>query len=124
MLLNLLSNAVKFTPPGGTVSIDHQRTDDLLLLTVVDSGIGIDAADQDRIFGAFEQVAGANRDGGGTGLGLALSRQYVALRRGRLWLESEIGKGSRFHVSLPVKGPSDSTSEGGDLQQETLLLQK
>ncbi len=124
VLLNLLSNAVKFTPPGGTVSIDHQRTDGLLLLTVVDTGIGIEAADRDRIFGAFEQVTGANRDGGGTGLGLALSRQYVALHGGRLWLESEIGKGSRFHVSLPVAGPSDSASERTDLPTEVVLLQK
>jgi signal transduction histidine kinase len=104
VLLNLLSNAIKFTPPKGSVTIAMGRTDNDLLLTVLDTGIGVAANDQERIFGAFQQVQGANRDGGGTGLGLALSRQYVELHGGRLWLESELGQGSSFHVSLPITG--------------------
>jgi signal transduction histidine kinase len=102
VLLNLLSNAIKFTPVDGCVTVVVQRTDDELQLTVIDTGIGVAGEDQERIFGAFEQVAGANRDGGGTGLGLALSRRYVELHGGRLWLESGIGQGSSFHVNLPI----------------------
>jgi signal transduction histidine kinase len=104
VLLNLLSNAIKFTPPEGRVTIAMERAGGDLLLTVADTGIGVSGEDQERIFEAFEQVSGANRDGGGTGLGLALSRQLVELHGGRLWLESVVGRGSNFHVSLPLSG--------------------
>ncbi|HEY8953890.1 MAG TPA: ATP-binding protein [Candidatus Dormibacteraeota bacterium] len=124
VLLNLLSNAIKFTLPEGCVTVVHQRTDDVLLLTVVDTGIGIAHADQERIFGAFEQVPGANRDGGGTGLGLALSRRFVELHHGRLWLESEIGQGSSFHISLPVSGPPVAVPEEEVVSEMAALLQK
>jgi signal transduction histidine kinase len=123
VLLNLLSNAIKFTPPDGRVTILLRRTDDVLLLTVVDSGIGVAAEDQERIFDAFEQVSGANKDGGGTGLGLALSRQLVELHGGRLWIESGIGQGSSFHISLPILAASDRVREG-QLPQMATLLQK
>ena len=124
VLLNLLSNAIKFTLPEGCVTVVHQRTDDVLLLTVVDTGIGIAHADQERIFGAFEQVPGANRGGGGTGLGLALSRRFVELHHGRLWLESEIGQGSSFHISLPVSGPPVAVPEEEVVSEMAALLQK
>jgi len=101
-----------------------QRTDDALLLTVVDTGIGVAGADQERIFGAFEQVAGANLDGGGTGLGLALARQYVELHGGRLWLESGVGQGSSFHISLPITGLAASAPEAAKVPQMAELLQK
>jgi signal transduction histidine kinase len=124
VLLNLLSNAIKFTPPEGSVTVVVQRTDDALLLTVVDTGIGVAGADQERIFGAFEQVAGANLDGGGTGLGLALARQYVELHGGRLWLESGVGQGSSFHISLPITGLAASAPEAAKVPQMAELLQK
>jgi signal transduction histidine kinase len=124
VLLNLLSNAIKFTPAEGSVTVVVQRTDDALLLTVVDTGIGVAGADQERIFGAFEQVAGANRDGGGTGLGLALARQYVELHGGRLWLESGVGQGSSFHISLPIGGAPAPAPEPETAPQMAELLQK
>ena len=123
VLLNLLSNAIKFTPPEGTVTIVVRRTDDVLLLTVIDTGIGVAADDQERIFGAFEQVSGANRDGGGTGLGLALSRQLVELHGGRLWLKSGLGQGSSFHISLPIDAPAVKVPEE-QLPQMATVLQK
>ncbi len=124
VLLNLLSNAIKFTPPEGAVTIVVQRTDEALLLTIVDTGIGVAGDDQERIFGAFEQVTGANRDGGGTGLGLALSRRYVELHGGRLWLESGIGQGSSFHVSLPLTCATATAAEGWQVPQMASPLQK
>jgi signal transduction histidine kinase len=124
VLLNLLSNAIKFTPPEGSVTIAAQRADGDLLLTVSDTGIGVAGEDLERIFGAFEQVSGANRDGGGTGLGLALSRQYVELHGGRIWLESEVGRGSHFHVSLPVSGVPTPAPGAGASPQMAVLLQK
>jgi signal transduction histidine kinase len=123
-LLSILSNAAKFTPPAGSVTIAVRRTDDELLLMVVDTGIGIAADDQERVFGAFEQVPGANRDGGGTGLGLALSRQLLELHRGRLWLESAIGAGSSFHVSLPITALPAPAAAVEDSPPMAVLLQK
>jgi signal transduction histidine kinase/CHASE3 domain sensor protein len=123
VLLNLVSNAIKFTPAAGSVTIVVRRTDDALLLTVVDTGIGVAAEDQERIFGAFEQVSGANRDGGGTGLGLALARRLVELHGGRLWLESGIGRGSSFHISLPIQTATVNLPEG-HLPQMATVLQK
>jgi signal transduction histidine kinase len=124
VLLNLLSNAIKFTLPKGSVTMVLERTPDALLLTVVDTGIGVADEDQERIFGAFEQVSGANRDGGGTGLGLALSRQYVELHGGRIWMESCVGKGSSFHVELPVTGGPVRALEAAAVPLMAALLQK
>ncbi|HLG68925.1 MAG TPA: response regulator [Chloroflexota bacterium] len=104
ILYNLLSNAIKFTPEGGQVSVeavDLPETGELRL-SVVDTGIGIAPEDQERVFQEFQQVdAGANRKYEGTGLGLALTKRFVELHGGRIWLESEPGAGSRFHVQLP-----------------------
>jgi signal transduction histidine kinase len=124
VLLNLLSNAIKFTPPEGSVTVAVRRTDDALIVSVVDTGIGVADEDKERIFGAFEQVAGANRDGGGTGLGLALARQYVELHGGRIWLESGVGQGSSFYISLPVSGAAVRATEAAEVPQMAGLLQK
>jgi signal transduction histidine kinase/HAMP domain-containing protein len=118
VLLNLLSNAIKFTPAGGSVTIVARRSDDFLQLSIVDTGIGIAPEDQERIFGAFEQVSGANRDGGGTGLGLALARQHVELHGGRLWLESTIGEGSSFHLTLPLGSAPNRVRKSEGLASE------
>lgn len=104
MLVNLLSNAVKFTPPGGHIGIevsgdpDHQ----LVHLTVWDTGIGIAPEQHDRLFQPFVQIdSGLNRQYGGTGLGLALVARLAALHNGSIMVESEVGAGSRFTISLP-----------------------
>jgi PAS domain S-box-containing protein len=101
ILYNLLSNAVKFTPEGGHVSVQYAEQDELICISVADTGIGIRAEDQEVIFEEFRQVDG---DGAheGTGLGLAITKKLVEQQGGNIWLESEFGKGTRFSFSLPA----------------------
>jgi signal transduction histidine kinase len=103
ILYNLMSNAVKFTD-SGKISIEAARpTADSVEIVVADTGIGIRPEDQGRIFREFEQVDGSHaRKYEGTGLGLALTRRLVELQGGAIRVESEIGRGSRFVVRLPV----------------------
>ncbi len=102
ILYNLLSNAVKFSPDGGTVLLEVRSAHDALEFAVSDSGIGLDAADLERIFLPFEQVDGSeSRNFQGTGLGLSLTRRLVELHGGKIWAESAgIGKGSTFRFTL------------------------
>jgi len=104
ILYNLLSNALKFTDDDGHVGITVTREDgDRFRLVVSDDGIGIRAEDIGRLFTEFEQLeTGTARRFGGTGLGLALTRELVGLHGGEIHVESEIGKGSRFSVILPI----------------------
>ena len=109
VMYNLLSNAVKFTPDGGSVRISaacDAASDGLnqAIIRVSDTGIGIAPDHQKRIFSAFEQVDSSyTRQQQGTGLGLALTRSIVELHGGKLWLESEEGRGSTFSFSLPLQ---------------------
>jgi signal transduction histidine kinase len=102
VIFNLLSNAVKFTPPGGTIDVRSARLDSEIRVSVADSGPGIPAEDQERIFEDFQQAGAGAEQGEGTGLGLALSRRLVELHRGRLWVESVPGRGATFTFALPV----------------------
>jgi signal transduction histidine kinase/DNA-binding response OmpR family regulator len=103
ILYNLISNAIKFTPEGGAVVVSVAARPDGIRLTVSDTGIGIAKEHQERIFEEFQQVdTGASRRYEGTGLGLALTRRLVELHGGAIWVESEPGHGSQFHVRLPV----------------------
>ena len=106
ILYNLLSNAIKFTPDGGRVTVSAHRTPDTVHITVADTGIGISPEDQAALFQEFHQLdSGLARRYEGSGLGLALTKRLVELHCGEIWVESEVGKGSRFHVSLPVGEP-------------------
>ncbi|MGB0385443.1 MAG: ATP-binding protein [Ardenticatenaceae bacterium] len=99
---NLLGNAIKFTP-SGEVSVSAEVQGEWLAISVTDTGIGIAADSLDRIFESFQQVDGSTaRVYGGTGLGLAVTKQLVELHGGRVWVESEVGKGSRFSFTLPI----------------------
>jgi signal transduction histidine kinase len=105
MVSHLLTNALKFTPEGGTVSITVRAEAGMLRIAVRDTGIGIKPEDQDRVFGAFEQVdAGYARAQQGAGLGLALTRRLAALHGGRIVLESTgvAGEGSTFTLEIPA----------------------
>jgi signal transduction histidine kinase len=102
VLINLLSNAVKFSYPGGWVRVSARRDEMGVTVSVADSGIGIAAEDQGAVFEEFQQLhasGGAKHEG--TGLGLALARRFVELHGGRIWVESEIGKGATFSFTLP-----------------------
>jgi GAF domain-containing protein len=103
ILLNLLSNAVKFTSEGGRIGINARQADGSVEISVTDTGIGIAPEDQPKIFEEFRQVGSdyAHKTEG-TGLGLTLAKKFVELHGGRIWVESEVGKGSRFTFTLPI----------------------
>jgi GAF domain-containing protein len=109
ILLNLLSNAVKFTPEGGRIGIKARQADGLVEISVSDTGIGISPEDQAKIFEEFRQVGGDyahKREG--TGLGLTLAKKFVELHGGRIWVESEVGRGSTFRFTLPERSSPPS----------------
>ena len=102
VLLNLVGNAIKFTDQG-SVEVRAAQAGDRFELSVVDTGLGIAPADQARVFEEFQQVDNTStRKKGGTGLGLSISRKIVELHGGRISVESEVGKGSTFKVSVPI----------------------
>jgi signal transduction histidine kinase len=102
VLFNLLSNAVKFTPAGGRVDVTAARTGEQIEVAVADTGPGIAPGDRERIFEEFQQTDVGAAQHEGTGLGLTLSKRLIELHGGRIWVESEIGAGSRFVFTLPV----------------------
>ena len=102
-LLNLIENAIKYTPPGGKVELGLTTGDGLAVITVSDTGIGLDPADADRIFEPFVRLDAARaRDTGGAGLGLAIARSIAVAHGGTLTVESRPGAGSRFVLRLPL----------------------
>jgi two-component system, OmpR family, phosphate regulon sensor histidine kinase PhoR len=108
LLLNLLHNAVKFSRSGGVVTLAATREADEVVISVADQGVGIPAADQPRIFERFFKVDRARERGqGGTGLGLAIARHIAEAHRGRMWFQSEDGRGSIFFVALPIARAPD-----------------
>jgi PAS domain S-box-containing protein len=112
VVLNLLSNAIKFTAEGGAVVVETRRAGRMSVISVRDTGLGIPADHLDSIFGEFIQVeTGLARHGEGTGLGLALSRRLVTLMNGTIAVESELGVGSVFTVSLPMRPPRAAAME-------------
>ena len=113
ILLNLLSNAVKFTPEGGRVDVDAVSSDGVVEISVSDTGIGIAPQDQETIFEEFRQVGtdyAQKREG--TGLGLTLTRKFVELHGGKIWVESELGRGSTFTFTLPIDHEHMTHHEG------------
>ena len=104
MFLNLIDNAVKYTPAGGEVIINQYTKYDEIFIEVIDNGIGIPKEDIDKIFQRFYRVDKArSRSVGGTGLGLAITKHIVNSLKGRICVESEFQKGSKFIVTLPKK---------------------
>jgi signal transduction histidine kinase len=103
VLLNLVGNAIKFTDTGG-VAIKTSTADGTLTVAVHDTGPGISEADQGKIFEEFQQAdSSSTKQKGGTGLGLAIAKRIIEMHGGRLWVESELGHGSTFSFTVPVK---------------------
>jgi len=121
-MLNLLSNAVKFTPDGGHVAVHATKSERRMTLTVTDDGIGIPPEDTERIFEAFHQGRrGASREEG-TGLGLTLCRRIVALMGGEMTLQTEVGVGSTFGFTIPIRFADDSVSKDDRDNVEPVLV--
>ncbi len=102
ILFNLVGNAIKFTE-SGRVTINAEEKDEMLEISIRDTGIGVPENKRDAIFQEFEQADGSiSREFAGTGLGLSISKRLVELHGGEMWVESEVGKGSVFYFSLPI----------------------
>ncbi len=113
MLSNLISNAIKYSPQGSLIALGARSEEGMVTFWVKDEGIGIPLELQERIFDRFYRRDNTDRRlVGGAGLGLALVREIVTAHDGRVWVESVLGKGSTFYVSLPAftgeKLPSDT----------------
>ncbi len=109
VLENLLNNAVQYTPAGGHITVSAAAQEDrgvsCVRVTVADTGIGIPEAHHARVFERFYRVdTDRSREVGGTGLGLSIAKHIVEAHGGRIWLESEVGRGSRFHFTIPIAG--------------------
>lgn len=102
ILANLVSNALKYTKEGGKVTLSAEQKKDVLEISVTDTGIGISHQYLDKIFERFQRVPGVVPGAGGTGLGLTICRELLSLHNGKIWVESEVDKGSKFTFSLPI----------------------
>jgi len=107
VLINLISNAVKFTPRDGKITVALEKNgSDYIQISVADTGPGILPEERNRIFSKFYQVANVDKQKPkGSGLGLAISKALVEMHGGKIWMESEVGKGSTFYFTLPAQQP-------------------
>jgi signal transduction histidine kinase len=103
VVLNLLSNAIKFTPEGGRIEVQAAPKDGFVEVSVSDTGVGIAPEDQEAVFEEFRQVGTADKKVEGTGLGLTLCRKFVELHGGKIWVTSQVGAGSTFAFTIPVR---------------------
>ncbi|HME94530.1 MAG TPA: HAMP domain-containing sensor histidine kinase [Methylomirabilota bacterium] len=103
VLLNLLSNAIKFTPEGGRIEVGVKPADGSVEVSVNDTGVGIAPEDREAVFEEFRQVGPADKKVEGTGLGLALSRKFIELHGGKIWVKSQVGQGSTFTFTVPAR---------------------
>lgn len=102
VLLNLLSNAVKYSDPGDTITLKSWVEDNEIITSVSDTGPGIAPDQLDKLFKKFSRLASNENKATGTGLGLVITRQIVEAHQGRIWVESELGKGTTFLFALPI----------------------
>lgn len=120
---NLISNAIKYTPKDGSVGIELGKEDNEWILTVWDTGNGIDRTDHDKIFTRFYRTQQHQKDGSkGIGIGLSLVRELVLLMNGSIKMESELGKGSVFTLSLPLNSPSKVTDTVSVYEDAPVIL--
>ena len=102
VLRNLISNAIKFCKPGDVISVSVAAGENEALFTVEDNGIGIKAEDVDKLFNAHGFTTAGTANEKGTGLGLMLCKEFVTKNGGRIWVESELMKATRFYFTLPL----------------------
>ncbi|MEO8854970.1 MAG: HAMP domain-containing sensor histidine kinase, partial [Ginsengibacter sp.] len=102
VLTNLLTNAIRYSPNADKVIVSTKVLDDYVICSVQDFGSGIEREKQSKIFERFYQVVEVNRSNAGFGLGLYIASQIVQRQNGKMWVESEAGKGSTFYFSLPI----------------------
>lgn len=121
VIVNLLINSIKFTPKGGSIGIESSKSDNDIIITVWDRGIGIAKENIDTIFAPFGQVEQSLiRKYGGAGLGLAICNKLVGAHGGRIWVESELDQGSRFSFSLPChQNKHTQEQKASETQEET-----
>jgi len=105
MVDNLLGNASKYTPVGGVIALHCRTEQQQIILEFSDTGIGIPAVDLPHIFEKFYRASNTDQETPGTGLGLAIVKSIVESHRGRIWVDSYLGKGTKFTVVLPVAEP-------------------
>jgi signal transduction histidine kinase len=104
----LVANAINYTQEGGTITVDVRKVEGFLEVSVSDNGQGIPAEALKKLFTKFFRVSGALEQGSkGTGLGLFISKSIINMHNGKIWVESEIGKGSKFIFTLPLAGTQD-----------------
>ncbi len=112
VVLNLLSNAIKFTKPGGSIAVNVKLKEDNVLIIVQDTGIGIPKDKQTSIFERFTQIDNSlSRNADGSGIGLSIVKSIVELHNGKIYLDSEVNKGSTFTVELPITILENNTIE-------------
>ncbi|MBN1261764.1 MAG: GAF domain-containing protein, partial [Anaerolineae bacterium] len=117
ILVRLLTNAALFTNKG-QISLRAWSDDEVVYVSIQDTGVGIPQLDRERIFQGFEKIETGDICSDGPGLGLALSREFVELHGGKMWLESELGKGSTFTFSLPQLRKPEPAATAGDRNQD------
>ena len=120
VLMNLLQNAVKFTPEGGSIWLSAMAREQDLVVEVRDTGAGLSPQEQQRLFQPYYRSEG-DRSLPGTGLGLSLCKQLVEAHGGKIWVESEPGKGSTFSFTVPLEGPAVKVGGGGRLEGFELI---
>jgi signal transduction histidine kinase len=108
MLENLLNNAIKYTPEGGSIRLVGFEEDGQVILQVADTGPGIPTKEQRRIFDRFYRASNVSKSVQGTGLGLSIVKSIVDNHRGRIWVDSILGKGAVFTIVLPIEGKNSS----------------
>jgi signal transduction histidine kinase/CheY-like chemotaxis protein len=125
VILNLMSNAARYTETGG-ISVAVARQNQHVLVSVKDTGPGIPPEDVERIFEPFCQgTSDLWRDKGGSGLGLSISKQFVELHGGRMWVESELGKGTTFSFDLPISAPiAPITRPGHQIREDWIWFER
>ncbi|MFC1624183.1 ATP-binding protein [Candidatus Omnitrophota bacterium] len=100
VIINLLNNAIKYSPPGGNITVRLERAGGDIRFEVSDTGPGISKGSFHKIFNKFDRITAGGQEG--TGLGLPIAKDIIELHKGKIWIESELGKGSKFIFTLPI----------------------